>query len=401
MSTGFEVEDKYELPFGFELPELVDLPGVASIVRRESDHLEAVYFDTPDLRLARNNITVRRRSGGVDPGWHVKLPAGSDRLEVHRPLGRGQTVPAELRRLVLGRTRGMALAPVVQLRTTRTTHEIHDENGQVMASVMDDAVHGAALGQPGNSLELSTWREVEVQLGSADRKLLRRIGSRLRECGAEPSKRASKLSTVLADRLQKFPAEPPALNKKMTSRQPAGDVVRGYLNQQLVRLLDCDARVRLDQDESIHDMRVATRRLRSTLSTFGRLLPAPLAADLERRLGELANTLGRVRDAQVLAERFDARLDDVPAELAAWPDTRSATSGDRRGPAARADGTVSRDLAPDLRSTHRRPARPTYDRTTGRRSWQTSGRGSAAKARFPPLPQTRATSVPRASDEGQ
>ena len=172
MSTALEVEDKYEIPVGFELPALVNLPGAASIVRREPSRLEAVYFDTPDLRLARSNITLRRRTGGVDPGWHVKLPAGSDRLEVHRPLGRGQLVPAELRRLVFGRTRGMALTPVVRLTTTRTTQEIHDEDGQVMASVMHDAVRGAVLGEPGSPVELSGWREIEVELGSADRHLL-------------------------------------------------------------------------------------------------------------------------------------------------------------------------------------------------------------------------------------
>ena len=318
MSTLLEVEDKYEIPVGFELPEFGDLPGVASIDQREPDQLEALYFDTPDLRLARSKVTLRRRTGGVDPGWHLKLPAGSDRLEVHRPLGRGQQVPLELRRLVFGRTRGMSLSPVVQLKTTRTTKEIHDEHGQLMASVMDDEVHGTVLGEPGSPAELSAWREVEVELGTADRDLLKRIGRQLRDVGAQRSRRPSKLVTVLGDRLETLPAALPAF-KKATPNRAAGDVVRGYLTEQLDRLLACDTGVRLDQDGSIHDMRVATRRMRSTLSTFGRVLDAPGAADLEQRLGELAAALGVVRDAEVLLERFDARLDGLPPELVLGP----------------------------------------------------------------------------------
>ena len=64
MSTAVEVEAKYEIPAVFALPDLGGLPGVASIVRRAPDQLEAVYFDTPDLRLGRGNITLRRRTGG-------------------------------------------------------------------------------------------------------------------------------------------------------------------------------------------------------------------------------------------------------------------------------------------------------------------------------------------------
>jgi CHAD domain-containing protein len=66
-------------------------------------------------------------------------------------------------------------------------------------------------------------------------------------------------------------------------------------------------------------MRVATRRMRSTLSTFGRVLDAPGVEDLEQRLRELAAALGVVRDAEVLLERFDARLDSLPPELVLGP----------------------------------------------------------------------------------
>ncbi len=49
--------------------------------------LDATYFDTPKQDLARNNITLRRRTSGPDAGWHLKLPARSDaRIEIRARL---------------------------------------------------------------------------------------------------------------------------------------------------------------------------------------------------------------------------------------------------------------------------------------------------------------------------
>ena len=39
--------------------------------------LEAVYYDTPNLRLLAEGVTLRRRTGGEDAGWHLKLPVGA------------------------------------------------------------------------------------------------------------------------------------------------------------------------------------------------------------------------------------------------------------------------------------------------------------------------------------
>jgi hypothetical protein len=35
--------------------------------------LEAVYYDAPDLRQLFEGVTLRRRTGGEDAGWHLKL----------------------------------------------------------------------------------------------------------------------------------------------------------------------------------------------------------------------------------------------------------------------------------------------------------------------------------------
>ena len=55
-------------------PDLAALPGVARVETRPTFAMSNVYYDTPDLRLFRWGITLRRRSGGPDEGWHLKLP---------------------------------------------------------------------------------------------------------------------------------------------------------------------------------------------------------------------------------------------------------------------------------------------------------------------------------------
>src|SRR5437763_13223399 len=97
-----ETEVKFDAPPGVELPRLDDLPGVDRVSDSGEEHLEAEYYDTDDLRLLRAGVTLRRRRGGGDAGWHLKIPAGAGtRREVRLPLGRtGARVPRELATLV-------------------------------------------------------------------------------------------------------------------------------------------------------------------------------------------------------------------------------------------------------------------------------------------------------------
>jgi hypothetical protein len=103
-----EIERKYAVDSGFVLPDLSAVPGVAAVTSPRTYHLTAVYHDTPEQRLAAARITLRRRTGGTDAGWHLKLPAEAGaRREVHAPLGPGsEGVPAELAGLVSEQTGG-------------------------------------------------------------------------------------------------------------------------------------------------------------------------------------------------------------------------------------------------------------------------------------------------------
>src|SRR3954469_20418892 len=91
-----EIERKFDVDPGFVLPDLTGVDGVARVEEPEERRLEAVYHDTADLRLARAAVTMRRRTGGPDAGWHVKLPqAAGGRPEPPTPPGRPAQAPPQ------------------------------------------------------------------------------------------------------------------------------------------------------------------------------------------------------------------------------------------------------------------------------------------------------------------
>lgn len=53
------------------MPELVSVPGVGGVAPPVEVERVATYYDTGDLRLLSARITLRRRLGGVDDGWHL------------------------------------------------------------------------------------------------------------------------------------------------------------------------------------------------------------------------------------------------------------------------------------------------------------------------------------------
>jgi inorganic triphosphatase YgiF len=195
-----EIEQKYDAGPDFELPDLGTLPGY-SVTGPQTFHLAATYFDTDDLRLAANNVTLRRRTGGEDDAWHLKLPVRpGTRRERHLPLSAGtDTVPEEMQAMVAEFTEGRPLRPIVQLNTVRVIRHLTAPDGQVRAEVADDHVTGRRLhsgSQPTTAHPL-VWHEIEIELVSGQPDVLDAAGDLLKAAGARPSESASKLSRVL------------------------------------------------------------------------------------------------------------------------------------------------------------------------------------------------------------
>lgn len=198
-----ETEQKYDAGTDFVLPKLDSLPelggGRAAEPRRI--YLSATYFDTEDLRLIQHKVTLRRRVGGDDEGWHLKLPAGKDtRQELHAPLGEGNpgSPPARLTAQVKEVTAGEPLRPVAILDTERTVVTLAAPAGEDLVEVADDLVTAVRFGA--TDREPMRWREIEVEVlspGAEATALLEGVGRVLREAGARPSASGSKLARVL------------------------------------------------------------------------------------------------------------------------------------------------------------------------------------------------------------
>ena len=197
-SRSLEVEVKYDVDEETLLPDLSGLPGVAAIGHPEERDLDAQYFDTADLDLAKAGYALRRRSGGPDEGWHIKGPKEDGaRLELHWPLA--DSIPEA----VLTAAREVTdaeLTPLARIRNRRIAYNLHSADGGVVAEFLDD--HVVATDE--RSSTERTWREWEFELGpaapddEADRRtLFARFEKAVHAAGGRAAASDSKLARTL------------------------------------------------------------------------------------------------------------------------------------------------------------------------------------------------------------
>ena len=317
-ASSTETEIKYEAASGAALPSFDELPQVARTEGAPDERLDAEYFDTQDLRLIRASITLRRREGGHDAGWHLKLPEGNhSRREITLPLGRARKrVPAELARLVRVHTRGQELGPVARISTLRRRQLLLDNGGGPLAEVACDDVTAQATGgrATGGQATVSRWHEVEVELTGGSRDLLDAADELLRRHGLHRAGQFAKLARALD-----LPAPGPAHRRPTGPAASAGDVLVGYIEAQVAALKALDPMVRGNEPDAVHQMRTTTRRVRSTLRSFTRFFSRSETEPLTGELRWLGAVLGEARDAEVLAAHLAARVGQLSAEQVVGP----------------------------------------------------------------------------------
>ena len=311
MSAHQEVERTYAPAPGLEIPDLAELPGVAEVGPVRVDELEARYFDTADLALTRAGVSLRRRVGGPDEGWHLKIPADEARDEVRVPLSRARRhPPAELRRYVLAWARTASLEPVATVTTRRTRRSLVSDDGTVLAELADDSVTGT----PEGTFPPVTWREWELERVDGDVSLLDAADRLLAKAGAPPRAVQRKILQVLGDRLPP-PESPPKLGPKL----PAGRVLHTWMAEQVAELKLRDSQIRRGSHEGVHKARVACRRLRAGLATYRPLLDREVTDPLRNEIQWLGRSLAGARDAKVVRDRLRALIDAEPSDVLVGP----------------------------------------------------------------------------------
>ncbi|OZG30068.1 CHAD domain-containing protein [Williamsia sp. 1138] len=321
---ALEIELKYDLNAGASVPDLTVLEAVHSVTGPVVEHLDATYYDTDALDLAGNKITLRRREGGHDEGWHLKRPAtsaGPGRREMQVGLETAADpfsevlVPTELTDHVQVHVRGRRLSPIATISTVRRITELHDAAGEVLAVLCEDSVATQSL-LPGGHAQ--TWNEWELELVAGDEKLLKAADKVLRSSGARTASSASKLARAIGP--TPTGSDSTKQGKKSSAKKlSALELVISELAEHRDHLIAQDPLVRVDAPDSVHQMRVATRRARSVLRSFPEVLHGDVIGHLEGELKHLASILGDARDAEVQLERNRHLLEgeSAPATIVA------------------------------------------------------------------------------------
>jgi CHAD domain-containing protein len=284
-----ERELKLDVEPGFRLPRLPGQPLAPRV-------FVSRYVDTPDHRLARHGVTLRCRTERRRPLWQAKLPRRGGRVELEAS-GVPSRVPDELRRLLRVYTGEADLVPIATLRTRRTGVLVR-ERGRPVAEVVVDSV--AML--EGRKVK-RRFREVEVELvGTGDDEVLQRLGAQLRESGAVDSEGTPKVFRALGldFSVDLKPPDPSA---------PPLDRVLAMLRTQLEAIRAHDPGTRVGEDpEELHQMRVATRRLRAILRAAGSMFVQKPIEALREELAWLGTALGAQRDLDVMEDHLRSQV---------------------------------------------------------------------------------------------
>ncbi len=318
----------------------IALPAGFSLGVPRTESIADVYYDTDDWRLHRAGYALRLRRIGQELEATLKqITAPRAGRHSRRELtelvdAAGAAGPQKPPRSALDHLEGplaerihavagtRAVRPIVALRTRRRRQAIQRDGhvvGELAVDVTSVAVEGTSVP--------ARFHRVEVEVAPAvGPPRLEPLVEALQQSGALSPTDRTKLEEALHLRGVKPSAIPDLGSRAIDDSMRTGDVALASLRRSFEQLLQHEPGTRLGDDpEALHQMRVATRRLRATLVLFAPALPARAQA-LGATLGWLAGVLGDVRDVDVQLERLagwrkemDARdahaLDSVAAVL--------------------------------------------------------------------------------------
>ena len=281
--------------------------GTVTALARTPRRLTDSYLDTDDWRMKRAGFVVRIRHRGRHQEVTLKdtRPAeGSglrQRLEVTEALPAGGVGALGTEGPVGRRVRAVAgarpLHEVLQVRTRRRPFALRVGGEDVAELALDDTA--IVVGEGERPMHL---RRVEVEVRAEWMGTVEPIVEQLRlSCGLQPA-HLSKFEAGLLAVGRANPGSPHLGPTAITPSSTMGELAFAVVRRQVAILRDKEPGTRLGEDpEELHDMRVATRRLRAGLSLFATVLPVRAQA-LREELGWMGRLLGAVRDLDVQRE---------------------------------------------------------------------------------------------------
>jgi len=274
------------------------------------------YLDTEDWRLYRAGVYLRLRE--TDDGAVLTLKTLEPirdglaaRVEIEEALPAAPDLPgpapgekvASLLRPVIGS------APLQAKLTLQKQGEIFHAvaSGGLGLRVNAEVVRvtGAAEG--------ASFAEAELELAAGRARDLVTLGKRLRRRLGLKAGALSKFERAVQVLDLQLPTWAEGEDLRLRRRDRSVDAAYRVLSRHFRRMVRNEPGARLGLDpERLHDMRVATRRLRAALKVFHGALPPTRTASLKKDFGWLATALGSVRDLDVHLSRLEQEATDVP-----------------------------------------------------------------------------------------
>ncbi|MGH2487173.1 MAG: CHAD domain-containing protein, partial [Ktedonobacterales bacterium] len=348
-----EIEAKYAILGPLNPATLATLDLDPYLLAPEgASHHQDVVLDTPGRAITAAGSVLRLRHADdrvilTYKGPNIGATGVREREEIERPLAEEQADsshyhqwPAEIVARIAPLVGDAQLQPLIKTYINRHIWSIERAGVTVGEVALDQGVISAG----GRTTRV---HELEIELkGSGERSDLAALQERLLPALPLQPQPLGKVQRGLALL---------GRNRALDGRTPLDVLCIHMVRKHLRKLHQSEPSVRADADpEGVHDMRVATRRLRTTLRFLeeSKLFENDRIHILRRGLRGLAAALGRARDLDVFFERVEkyiAGRHDADKDLDSLMRTlRKRRHNARRGLLKKLDGPHVRRLLVDL-----------------------------------------------------
>jgi CHAD domain-containing protein len=286
-----EREIKFHVLPRFQIPEHIGTPISPRV-------FTSTYYDSETHRLGQLGLTLRKRVEGGQGVWQLKISSGEYRIELEIDSG-SRHIPGQILELLTAFFRKQEPVQLGKLRTRRTGYLIQEKD-KFVAEVALDSV---ALLQ--DNKIISRFREMELELKEGKSSHLTVIRKTLQKAGAKPKPLQPKIFQAL-----QLPY--PLADPQVDPTAPPSEHIRARLQAQINQMLIHDPGTRLDRDiEALHQMRVATRRMRAIFRAVRSFLEPEWTKKIRQEVGWIGSLLGEVRDWDVLLESLGKECSDL------------------------------------------------------------------------------------------
>lgn len=319
--------DRQEIEWQFDALDLHlverwlrDRPPDASISIRPAafNDIADTYFDTDDWRFyhAGYALRLRTKNGRAEATLKAveRLPGAlQKRREITQALDEGtfehmfniDGAVSERVHLIAGTH---PIRPSVEIHTRRHTFALALDGVEIGEITLDHTIYPREDGT-----EPARLQRVEIEVATETEQLNAFIEALRTECNLQAST-IGKYELGLRIRGLENIGTRDLGSTIINETSTIGEAVYAALRRQFSAFLHHEPGTRLGEDpEELHDMRVASRRMRATMRTFAQMLPKR-AERIEKELKWIAGELGAVRDLDVQIEQF-TQWQNITAEI--------------------------------------------------------------------------------------